>query len=211
VVDPGVVARSAWGRPLPDPAPPVPVPSAPGAPPPWPSGLPREAPFTADGLAELAADAAHRAWAQLAEAAPSHLDLDVDADLARRAASHLDQLEALLALARRASVPGSTLTRRAVAWRSAGTAGLEVAEEERWVPPAQVIDVGLDAFEDAGVDRAAVRVRANRLTLGDVQLRVTADGRWWRYERHGRQWELVEPPTDAPEELLGGSSDPAPP
>jgi hypothetical protein len=204
VVDPGVVARSAWSRPPPEPAPGVPVPGHPGAPPPWPATLPRDAPFTTEGLEALAADTAHRAWAQLAEGAPSHLQLSEAADLARRAADHLDQLDALSALARRSTTPIAALTRRAIAWRSAGSAGIEAIDDDRWLPPAEVIDIGLAAFEDAGADASEVRVRANRLTLGEVQLRVTPDGRWWRYERHHRQWELVEPPTATPADLLGG-------
>lgn len=63
---------------------------------------------------------------------------------------------------------------------------------------------GLEAFEEAGIDRDEVQVRSNRFTIGDIQLRVTADGRWWRFERRGRTWELVEPPADSPDDLISG-------
>ena len=41
--------------------------------------------------------------------------------------------------------------------------------------------------------------------MGDVQLRVTEDGRWWRYEKRGRQWDLVEAPSSDPDDLVGGA------
>lgn len=216
-VDPGVVAREAWAsaprrdgldgggiaQDLAD-GPAVPPPGAPGAPAGLPRSLPRGAPVTIDGLHELAADAIRRAWAQLVDGEPSHLQLDEAADLARRAAAHLEQLDALAALARRAGTTTSSLARQALAWRSAGTDGLEVLDDDRWAPPRRTLEVGLEAFGDVGVDRHDVRVRGNRLTAGDVQLRVTPDGRWWRYEQQGRRWELVEPPVAHPSELLDG-------
>jgi uncharacterized Zn finger protein len=202
VVDPGTVARDAWAAPAPAPAPRRDLSPAPGAPTSWPANPPREAPFTAAGLTELVGDAARRAWAQLADGAPSYLDLDEEADLARRAASQLGQLEGLLELGRRTGVSSSTLTHRALAWRSAGRDGLAAVDESLWRPPAETIEAGLAAFAEAGVDDDEVQVRSNRLTAGDVQLRVSTDGRWWRYERRGRAWELVEPPADDPLELV---------
>lgn len=203
LVDPGVVARDAWAT-APERSGAVRLPDAPGGPAGLPRSLPRGAPVTVEGLHELATDAIRRAWAQLVDGEPSHLQLDETADLARRAAAHLDQLDALAALARRAGTTTSSLARQALAWRSAGADGLEVLDEDRWVPPRRTIEVGLEAFEDIGVERSDVRVRANRLTVGDVQLRVTPDGRWWRYEQQGRRWELVEPPVEHPSELLDG-------
>jgi hypothetical protein len=214
LVDPGVSARAAWSAPsglhraadeLAEPATePIPVPVAPGRADHLPTSLPRGTPVSAEGLHELASDAIRRAWAQLANDEPSHLQLDEAADLARRAAAHLDQLDALGALARRAGTTTSSLARQAVAWRSAGPDGLDVLDDDRWAPPRRTIELGLEAFEDAGVDRDEVRVRANRLTAGDVQLRVTPDERWWRYEQQGRRWELVEPPVEHPGDLLDG-------
>jgi hypothetical protein len=202
VVDPGMVAREAWGRPV-APAPERrELPKEPGAPASWPADPPRDAPFTAAGLTELAADAARRAFAQLADGAPSHLALDEQADLARRAADHLGKLEALLELSRRTGVSDAQLTHQALAWRSAGVDGIHAIEEALWRPPAPVIDQGLDAFDQAGIDPDEVQIRSNRLTWGDIQLRVTADGRWWRFEKRGRQWELVEPPSDRPDDLV---------
>lgn len=204
VVDPGEVARDAWARP-PQPAPDRrPLPDRPGTPSGWPTDPPRGAPFTQAGLDELATDAAQRAWHQLAEGAPSHLDLDEGADVARRAAGRLGRLETLLELSRRTGISSAQLTHQALAWRSAGVAGLHAVQEELWRPPTEVVELGLAAFTDVGIDPADVQIRSNRLTCGDVQLRVSSDGRWWRYERRGRSWELVEPPTEDPTELVSG-------
>lgn len=202
LVDPGMVAREAWSRtvaPLPERRD---LPPEPGAPAGWPADPPRDAPFTAEGLTTLVADAARRAWAQLADGTSAQLALAAPADLARRAADRLDRGEPLSELARRAGVTSSELAHRALAWRSAGTEGIDVLGEALWRPPDQVIARGIAAFADAGVDPADVQVRSNRLTAGEVQLRVSADGRWWRFERQGRTWELVEPPTEDPGDLV---------
>jgi uncharacterized Zn finger protein len=202
VVDPGMIAREAWARPVPPPPDRRELPKEPGAPATWPADPPRDAPFTAAGLTELATDAARRAWAQLADGTPSQLQLDEPTDLARRAADRLGKLEGLLELSRRTGVSSAQLTHQALAWRSAGAEGIDAIEEALWRPPSTVIDQGLDAFDQAGIDPDEVQVRSNRLTWADIQLRVTADGRWWRFEKRGRTWELVEPPSDHPDDLV---------
>ena len=202
VVDPGMVAREAWARPLA----PTPerreLPKEPGTPATWPADPPRDAPFTAAGLTDLAADAARRAWAQLADGAPSQLALDEATDLARQAADRLGTLESLLELSRRSGVSSAQLTHQALAWRSAGAEGIDAIEEALWRPPTTVIDQGLDAFDQAGIDPDDVQIRSNRFTWGDIQLRVSSDLRWWRFEKRGRAWELVEPPSDRPDDLI---------
>jgi hypothetical protein len=65
-----------------------------------------------------------------------------------------------------------------------------------------VVQQGLDAFAEAGADPDEVQIRSNRLTVDDVQLRVSQDLRWWRFERRGRAWELVEPPAADPLDLI---------
>ncbi|MCU1455664.1 MAG: hypothetical protein JWN46_3810 [Acidimicrobiales bacterium] len=204
MIDPGMLARDAWTR-----APALPpdrreTPRAPGTPAAWPTDPPRDAPFTAAGLTELAADAAQRAWAQLAEGAPSGLDLDERTDLARRAAGTLDRPERLRELSRRVGLPLAQLTHQALAWQHAGAEGLEAVTEALWRPPASLVDQALAAFDEAHVAAEEVQVRSNRFTAGDVQLRVSSDGRWWRYERRGRTWELAEPPAADPGALLSG-------
>ncbi|MGN6695578.1 MAG: SWIM zinc finger family protein [Aquihabitans sp.] len=202
VVDPGMVAREAWSRPLGPPPERRELPKEPGAPATWPADPPREAPFTAAGLTDLAADAARRAWAQLADGAPSQLALDEQTDLARQAADRLGTLESLLDLSRRSGVSSAQLTHQALAWRSAGAEGIEAIEEALWRPPSSVVEQALDAFDRAGIDPDDVQIRSNRFTWGDIQLRVSSDLRWWRFEKRGRTWELVEPPADQPDELI---------
>jgi len=202
VVDPGMVAREAWSRTLGPPPERREPPKEPGTPATWPADPPRDAPFTAAGLTDLATDAANRAWAQLADGASSQLDLDEPTDLARHAASRLGKLESLLDLSRRSGVSSAQLTHQALAWRSAGAEGIEAIEEALWRPPPTVVNQALDAFDQAGIDPDEVQVRSNRFTWADIQLRVSADLRWWRFEKRGRSWELVEPPADRPDELV---------
>lgn len=204
VVDPGMIAREAWAR-APGPQPERrELPKEPGTPATWPADPPRDAPFTAAGLTDLAADAARRAWAQLADGAPSQLALDEQTDLARQAAERLGKLELLLELSRRSGVSSAQLTHQALAWRSAGADGLEAIEEALWRPPSTVVDQALDAYDQAGIDPDDVQIRSNRFTWGDIQLRVSSDLRWWRFEKRGRTWELVEPPADRPDDLISG-------
>ncbi|MEO6628371.1 MAG: hypothetical protein ABIP03_07340, partial [Aquihabitans sp.] len=204
LVDPGVVARETWST-TPTPVPHRPeLPSAPGSPAAWPADPPADAPFTAEGLQRLAADAAARAWSQLGEGTPSGLLLGPSADLARRAAALVEAEEPLTDLARAAGETTLTLGNRAAAWRHAGEEGLAAVDEALWRPSSAVIETGLQAFEDIGADPEEVQVRSNRMTLGDVQLRVTEDGRWWRYEKRGRSWDLVEPPARTPDDLVSG-------
>jgi hypothetical protein len=202
VVDPGMVAREAWSRPLGRPPERRELPREPGTPATWPADPPRDAPFTAAGLTDLAADAARRAWAQLADGAPSQLALDEQTDLARQAADRLGTLESLLELSRRSGVSSAQLTHQALAWRSAGAEGIEAIEEALWRPPSTVVEQALEAFDQAGIDPDDVQIRSNRFTWGDIQLRVSNDLRWWRFEKRGRTWELVEPPADRPDELI---------
>ena len=210
LVDPRVPARQAWqnwkeatDRSAPEA--PHDLPDEPGAPAEWPADPPADAPFTADGLRKLAADAAQRAWSQLVDGAASGLRLSRSADLARRAAAAEDAGEPLGELARAAGELPTTLSHRAALWRHAGPEQVESVDESLWRPPETAVDAGLRAFEEAGVDPSRVQVRSNRLTVGDVQLRITADGRWWRYEKRGRQWDLVEAPASDPGDLVGGT------
>ncbi|MBK6857562.1 MAG: hypothetical protein IPG97_13695 [Microthrixaceae bacterium] len=186
------------------PPPPPPPPDSPGDPTPWAADPPADAPFTAAGLRVLASDAAERAWSQLTRGTESGLQLSVAADLARRAARRVDQGLPVIDLARAAGETPTNLTARAALWRHAGPDGVSETDDGRWRPAPTVIDAGVRAFTDAGIDTSEVQVRSNRITVGDVQLRVTADGRWWRYERRGRTWDLVEAPSTDPTDLVGG-------
>ncbi|HLK00812.1 MAG TPA: SWIM zinc finger family protein [Streptosporangiaceae bacterium] len=210
--DPGVDARTAYrvaadARPgyrdaadAPTvPAPPLP-PSRPGRPaalpvdpPPWRAGL-------RDDLAELAADAAQRAW-ELAVglSADAGLGLDPGADLARRAARALGT-PSFAVLAERTGIAERDLARQALAWKHGGAAGLELLTSD-WDPAEEVTGSAalLATAQYALHAKTGVPpVRSgNRITAGRLQLRVSRDLRWFPYTRAGVDWEPSgEPATD---------------
>ena len=201
--DAGVDARTAFRTPIPRvPIPVVPLPPRrPGAPaalpvdpPPWRAGL-------REDLVELAADAASRAW-ELAVglSADAGLNLDPDTDLARRAARALGT-PAFTPLAVRSGVPPRDLARRALAWRQGGPAGLELLHAE-WEPTAVDPDAA-ELFEAARAvlsakTGAATAVRGNRITAGQLQLRLGRDLRWYPYARSDQDWEPSGPPLADP-------------
>lgn len=202
--DPGEVARAAWSR---DRGP-LPVlgelPAAPGAPAAWPDDPPIDAPFDPPGLLVLAADAAHRAWAQLRGDGTSALDLTRDADLARRGSVSLEAHQPLPSVAvgdRRAQ---GDLTHRALAWRHGGEDGLAMIDEDPWRPPVADMAAARAAIEDAGVSPAVLTVTNNRITGPGFQLRLSRAGQWWRFEKHKGRWEVAAPPADAADDLLLG-------
>jgi len=192
--DEGVDARKAFAAPaLLAPIPAVPLPpgrpglpaALPVDPPPWRSGL-------RDDLLELATDAASRAWEMATGlSADAGLNLDPDADLARRAARALGT-PAFTALAARSGVRERDLARQALAWRQGGMTGLESLRAE-WDPATEDPDA-LDLLTPA---RAALRtktgaeeaVRGNQVTAGNLQLRLGRDLRWYPYTRSDEGWE----------------------
>ncbi|MEL7158525.1 MAG: SWIM zinc finger family protein, partial [Actinomycetota bacterium] len=200
-VDEGVAAAEAWARlPGPLPAPPAlrPNPARPAA---QSVDPPADATFTADGLRTLATDAAARAWSALAEHRPLHPATDVEHDIVRRAAAAGDD-DGLAPLARRLGTSPQTLRRRALAWELAGPAGLAMLEERKWRADPLVMSAARLAVEE--VVRGHVRgdIDGNRLTLGDVQLRLARTGDWWVFERQGPGWEPTGGPAADPEELI---------
>jgi hypothetical protein len=138
-------------------------------------------------LRALASDAATRALALLQGAASSGLELTVEQDLARRAATLLGGGEggvdtsALTELAHRAGVPGRELVRRGLAFRDGGVEGLTVVDEA-WDPGPVPLAAGRVLLGSAAT------VRRNRVTFGEHQLRLGRDGRWYpfRKDRAGR-------------------------
>jgi uncharacterized Zn finger protein len=192
--DEGVDARTTFAAPTP--SAPIPTvllpPGRPGLPaalpvdpPPWRSGL-------RDDLLELAADAASRAWEMaMGLSADAGLNLDPDADLARRGARALGT-PAFAALAARSGVRERDLARQALAWRQGGITGLESLRAE-WDPAAE----DPDALELLTAARAALRtktgaeeaVHGNQVTAGHLQLRLGRDLRWYPYTRSDEGWE----------------------
>jgi uncharacterized Zn finger protein len=192
--DEGVDARAAFAAPAPSaPIPAVPLPpgrpglpaALPVDPPSWRSGL-------RDDLLELAADAASRAWEMaMGLSADAGLNLDPEADLARRGARALGT-PAFAALAARSGVRERDLARQGLAWRQGGLAGLESLRAE-WDPAAE----DPDALELLTAARAALRsktgaeeaVHGNQVTAGHLQLRLGRDLRWYPYTRSEEGWE----------------------
>lgn len=198
----GVPAAAAWRRPLGG-LPTVPLPPAgAGRPAPWHADPPEAVPFTAEGLRALVDDAARRATALAAGTGRSGLDLDVDEDLARRADAVLDS-GGIADLARRAGRQPGALVAVALAWRHAGADGLRVLDEEDWRPPTATMVTARQSLLAAGVPASKVRVRHNRVTIGaGEELRLSRDGRWYRFAKRAGRWEIVAPPADAPDELV---------
>lgn len=191
-------ARVAAAAEAPLPRPPV-APARPGHPapvaldPPDGSGL-----ATADLLA-LATDAATRAWELATGEGNGGLDLDHQADLARRAASALGTPR-FSQLSVRSTTAERHLVRLATAWQHGGTAALEVLSET-WDPPAEVMEEARAVV--AGLLKGQrVRADGNRLSGGDVHLRYGRDGLWYRCERRGGGWDIVAPPSPDPTTLI---------
>lgn len=199
----GVVAREAWRRerePLPDvPAPPLDGPLAPAA---WPSPPPGDAPFTAEGLERLIADAGRRAWTlRLGVGADtSALELDERADLARHAA-WLDETERRH-LAARAGVTDAELELWATAWQAAGADGVRMLDEASWTPPVVEMVTAKERIEAAGTPKGTIQVRANRITIGPQQYRLGRDGRWYLFLKRGGRWMLASPGSEDLDEII---------
>ncbi|HEU5152484.1 MAG TPA: SWIM zinc finger family protein [Iamia sp.] len=203
--DPGAVARDVWASPAgvrPAPPPASPLPPRPSPPAPWPTDPPAGAPFTAAGLDDLARDAAHRAWAQLRGDGTSGLDLDAEADLARRAAELRDDVPRFTALARAARVRTADLARRAEAWDHGEVAGLALLDQRPWRPPvATMAEARRRVLEVLGPG-AAVVVTDDRITVGPRQLRLGHDGRWWLLVKDRGRWSIAAAPAESPDDLL---------
>jgi hypothetical protein len=205
--DAGLNAQQAWARwatvsaggAPPMPAVPLPPPKH-GRPtvlavdPPAGSGL------TSASLQRLAADAAQRAWEMAHGERSTGLELSAGADLARRAAAMLGPAGGpgeLGELASSAGVPARDLLSQALAWRDGGSEGLFVLLED-W-----------EARRDSMMRGRALlggraTVRRNRATLGDRQLRLGRDGRWYPFRRSGRGTGVgMWTPDGAPVEVDG--------
>jgi uncharacterized Zn finger protein len=198
--DPGVDARQAYQRSLaPPPAPPLPPPR-PGQPSVLPVDPPPGAGLRPEDLVALAADAAARAFQLATGSGDGGLSLDLEADLARRAAGLLGTGPGLAALAASAGIPSGELLRWAAAWQHAGRGGLD-ALRMTWQPPATDLAEGRAAL-DRLAGQGPVHAWRNRLTRGRLQLRLARDGQWYRFVRSGSAWVLDGPPAPEPSALV---------
>jgi uncharacterized Zn finger protein len=198
--DPGVNAREAYRRALaPLPAPPLP-PQRPGQPAVLPVDPSPGAGLRPEDLAALAADAAARAFQLATGSGDGGLSLDLEADLARRAAGLLGTGRGLAELAASAGMPSRELLGWAVTWQRAGRGGLD-ALRTTWQPAATDLVEGRAALDRLdGQD--AVRAWRNRLTCGGLQLRLGGDGQWYRFVRSGSAWVLDGPAAPEPSALV---------
>ena len=187
--DAGLNAQQAWARwatvsaegAPPIPAIPLPPPRH-GRPtvlamdPPAGSGL------TSMSLQQLAGDAAQRAWELAHGERSTGLELPKAADLARRAAAMLTPATGqreIIELASSAGVSVRDLLNQALAWRDGGSEGLFVLLES-WDAPSDSMTVGRALLGGQAT------VRRNRATLGERQLRLGRDGRWYPFRRARR-------------------------
>lgn len=175
----------------------LPAMNAPGRPSPLPLEAPVGTGIQIGDLKQLATDAAGRAWELTIGVGDGGLTLDLEHDLARRAASLLGTRE-FDALARRAGISGRKLARQALAWRAGGAEGVDILSLS-WVPEPDTVDDARDAFIACG---SRPRVTENRVTAGPVQLRVAPSGLWYRCDKHGNEWQLVVTPHADPRVLL---------
>ena len=200
--DPGVAPRDAFARRV------APVPALPRRPnaAQQPAVLPVDPPvgtgLRAEVFTALAADAAVRAWELLAGRSGAD-ELTFEEDIARRAAA-LPEAE-VAGLAEAVGMPARELARAAGAWREAGRGGLAVYRDS-WQPkPGQLAEAKAELAESglAGTTKAW----RNRLTHGEIQLRLGADGRWYRLVRAGDAWRLDGPPAERPLDIAYPAGD----
>jgi len=85
-------------------------------------------------------------------------------------------------LAARSGLPARQVLRLALAWDQGGPAAV-TALDEQWDPGPTVLARGRALLGPGAVGRR------NRVTLGDRQLRIGLDGRWYPYRKVGGSWD----------------------
>ncbi|ANN16549.1 hypothetical protein SD37_13390 [Amycolatopsis orientalis] len=153
--------------------------------------------WSGDTFAELAADAAARAWELLVMGPGEETELSFEEALARRAAGRPDTIAEL---AEAAQVPARELAAWAQAWGEAGRGGMAVAREV-WRPgQAPLVRAKADLAE-SGLPGEPKTWR-NRITQGDLQLRYGRDERWYRFVRDGEGWRVDGPSSARPADVI---------
>lgn len=161
-----------------------------GTPPPIDSGL------RLGELEGLVTDAAFRAGQVLDQVDTSGLELDRDADLARRAAMALDHPEYLLALAESTGLEFGELMAQAIAWNQGGEDGLWISSQS-WSPPVEKLE---EARMQVG---PRSRVVDNCVSGNGMQLRLDQNGLWWRFRPDDEfGWVLASQGFTDPAELV---------
>ncbi|MFD2418878.1 SWIM zinc finger family protein [Amycolatopsis pigmentata] len=195
-LDEGVEPEDAFAR-TPGALPALPpIPEGPARPLPLPSDPPPGSALRTDVLTDLATNAATVAWHALTDGPGEVFGLSLEEDLARRAAIMPD----VTVLAAHAGMPVKELTRWAIAWREAGRGGLNVLREI-WQPPRGKTAEARAELDEADLPGETV-VWRNRVTRGDVQLRLGRDGRWYRFARRSLGWVPSGPGSVHPVDVL---------
>ncbi|WP_236788441.1 SWIM zinc finger family protein [Amycolatopsis sp. GM8] len=178
VEEPGLTPKEAFAR-KPSAVPALPeAPAGPGEPAPLGAPPPGSA-LSASTLSSLAADAAARALDLLTGGDPEPLTLQED--LARRGSP---------------DVPAAWVA----AWRAAGRGGL-AALRESWQPPRAALFEAQSELDDADLP-GETQLWRNRLTRGDVQLRLGKDHRWYLFRPTPDGWLPVAPGARTPLDAL---------
>lgn len=188
--DPGMDPALAFSRPVGPMPRPQPLPRMAGQPVELATPPPADSGITDADLVRLVSDAAQRATAHLQGTDIAGLHRSPEADLVRRAASlprdavrnDLDELDDL---ADAALLKPEVLRAKAVAWRLAGEAGLAV-HDERWEPAVHEMAAGTAVLGERARSTGNIvsaTLTSDRLGSGiGVQLRLSPDRRWWRFE-----------------------------
>ncbi len=165
---------------------------------PWDVDLPRGSGIAPGRIDELADDAVARAWAMLADGAPSGLRAPGRADLARWA-SRLDDSPDLVGLARRIGIPLARLRRWGEAWRIGGDGGVAViSDDTAWSIDQVRLDEGREQLVELGHPRRSIALNYDSLRMsGNIWLVIGPDDRWYKIHGDGKHHELnlVGPPS----------------
>jgi hypothetical protein len=156
------------------------------------SDLPSDVGIDPRQLDAIATDAVDRAWAMLADGAPSGLHAGSKPDLARRAATSPDP-DAVTRLARRSGVAPAALDGWAKAWRSGGEVAVAVLSDpaDTWSTDQARLEAGREALVEAGHQRRSIGLSWNSLsTRGGVLIVLGPDDRWYAVQEVGRRGEM---------------------
>ncbi|MER6671027.1 SWIM zinc finger family protein [Amycolatopsis japonica] len=195
---PGVDPRRAYTRRIAALPPRLAVPGTVGPPAVLDVDPPHRTGWSSDTFAELAADAAARAWELLVMGPEREAELSFEEDLARRAAASEPHLIAELAEA--AGVAARDLSLWAQAWREAGRGGVAVVREA-WRPTQAPLAQAKADLAESGLPGEPKTWR-NRITQGDLQLRYGRDERWYRFVRDGEGWRVDGPSSARPTDVI---------
>jgi uncharacterized Zn finger protein len=147
-------------------------------------------------LERLATDAAERALSLLAGDGGAGLSGGVEADLMRRASSRRSRGLTLRRLERCFDGSEAELVAGAIAWDVGGDSGVAIATT-RWPATAAQLQ---PAREILGLKS---RKSANAVHAGAVQLRLSEDGDWWRFEADDELgWVLSAGPFERADEAV---------